>query len=134
MGLHDERSEQERIWEALYVRLRELLQKHGREEYRGRADYWVLNDNWGTRQHKIFVNNLNLLKPPIISSIQQIIAAAPGWEVVIAVYLRGISESWPDMGLTIRPHEIIDGLQRQYFPKEFQKLRYEGSRPGTERD
>jgi hypothetical protein len=38
------------------------------------------------------------------------------------------------MGLTIRDHEIIDGLQRQYFPREFQSIRYRGSRPGTERD
>jgi hypothetical protein len=28
----------------------------------------------------------------------------------------------------VRPHEIIDGLQRQYFPKEFQGIEYEGSR------
>jgi hypothetical protein len=32
------------------------------------------------------------------------------------------------MGLYIRPHEIIDGLQRRYFPKEFQDIAYEGAR------
>ena len=35
------------------------------------------------------------------------------------------------MGLTIRKHEIIDGLQRQYFPEEFQSFRYADSKPGT---
>jgi hypothetical protein len=32
------------------------------------------------------------------------------------------------MGLTVRAHEIIDNLKRQYFPKEFQVIEYEGSR------
>jgi hypothetical protein len=38
------------------------------------------------------------------------------------------------MGLTIRAHEIIDGLQREFFPKEFRIFSYEDARPGTERD
>jgi len=38
------------------------------------------------------------------------------------------------MGLYIRPHEIIDALQRQYLPAEFQTVEYEGARRGTERD
>jgi hypothetical protein len=53
---------------------------------------------------------------------------------MVAVYVPGVGEDWPDMGLTIRAHEIVDGLQRSLFPKEFQNLRYEGSRPGTDRD
>jgi hypothetical protein len=32
------------------------------------------------------------------------------------------------MGLVIRDDEIVDGLQRQYFPREFQTIKYEGSR------
>jgi hypothetical protein len=31
-------------------------------------------------------------------------------------------------------HEIIDGLQRQYFPKEFQNIEYVGARPDTVKD
>jgi hypothetical protein len=38
------------------------------------------------------------------------------------------------MGLYIRPHEIIDALQRHYFPAEFQRLEYEGARRGTAHD
>ena len=35
------------------------------------------------------------------------------------------------MGISIRSNEIVDDLQRQYFPKEFQDLAYEGARRGT---
>jgi hypothetical protein len=58
----------------------------------------------------------------------------PGWELVVAVAVPGHYDDWPDMGLYVRLHEIIDGLQRKYFPKEFQNFEYEGSRTGTERD
>lgn len=54
--------------------------------------------------------------------------------IVIAVYVPAVGKTWPDMGLTIRKNEIVDGLQRNHFPPEFQALHYEGSRPGTERD
>jgi hypothetical protein len=53
---------------------------------------------------------------------------------VVALYIRGGGENWPEMGLIIRGPEIIDGLQRQYFPAEYRNLAYEGSRPGTDRD
>jgi hypothetical protein len=35
------------------------------------------------------------------------------------------------MGNTIRRHEIIDGLQRQYLPTRFRNFEIPGSRPGT---
>ena len=35
------------------------------------------------------------------------------------------------MGIFIRADEIVDGLQRQYFPKEFQDLAFEGARRGS---
>jgi hypothetical protein len=56
------------------------------------------------------------------------------WEIMVAVSIPGPGELWPDMGLTVRSQEIIDGLQRGYFPVEFRDLAYEGSRPGTDRD
>ena len=33
------------------------------------------------------------------------------------------------MGLVISEDEITDGLQRQYLPKKYQSIEYEGSRP-----
>jgi hypothetical protein len=47
-----------------------------------------------------------------------------------AVLLPG----WPQMGLIVRSHEIIDGLQRQFFPAELKTIQYDGSRRGTDRD
>lgn len=42
--------------------------------------------------------------------------------------MRDQYDDWPSMGLYIRPDQIIDALQRQYFPQEFQNSEYPGAR------
>jgi hypothetical protein len=81
-----------------------------------------------TAQHKLYVNNLDLLAPSVVKLLQNTLADFPDWEIVIAIDLSNKGHSWPNMGLTIRAHEIIDELQRQYFPPQFQGIRYEGTR------
>jgi hypothetical protein len=125
---------QDEAWERLYSNVRQLLNSFGTENFRHTADCWVDDDNIGTLQQKIYVRNLALLKPAVVKSLQRLLIDFPDWEIMVAVSVPGPGERWPDMGLTIRAHEIVDGLQRQYFPSEFQSLSYEGSRRGTETD
>lgn len=125
---------QARDWRRLYTRIGDFLAQFGTSDTLGDADYWVLDDNWGSTQQKIFVNNLTMLEPRVIAGLQRLLSDFPSWEIRVAVSLRGSGEKWPDMGLTIRRHEVVDDLQRAYFPLPFRSLRYEGSRPGTDRD
>jgi hypothetical protein len=132
MNDDDSEDRQEQDWEALYEAILAELEKHGTHGFDASADFFLVDENWGGLQQKIEVSNLNLLRPNIIKSLQLLLNGYPGWEIMIGV---GPPEGkWPVMGLTIRAHEIVDGLQRQFFPKEFQDIRYEGSRPGTEND
>jgi hypothetical protein len=127
--------EQNNIFERLYARINKLLEKFGRRDsLLADGDYSVYGDYWGYPQVKVTISNLELLRPNVVNSLRGLIKEFPGWEIVVAVAVDGHLEDWPEMGLYIRPHEIIDGLQRQYFPKEFQDIRYEGGRPGTDRD
>src|SRR5882757_4048420 len=96
------------VWAVLYKRLEKILRQFGKEDYIGRADYWLLDDDWGCGQHKLYVNNLSLLAPSIIKLLQASLEEFPKWEIVVAVSLEGAGKSWPEMGLTIRAHEIID--------------------------
>lgn len=125
---------QGRDWKSLYTRIGDFLARFGTSDTLGNADYWVLDDNWGGTQQKVFVNNLTMLEPRIVTGLQRLLSDFPGWEIMISISLRGPAEKWPDMGLTIRRHEIVDGLQRSYLPLLFRNLRYEGSRPGTDHD
>ena len=121
-------------WGELYDRICSLLRKCGREDPFAAGDYWVLDENWGSKAQRVEINNLALLLPDTIQSLQKLLEVFPDWKIVVAVDVRGTEKTWPLMGLIIRKDEIIDGLQRQYFPEPFCGFQYEGSRPGTDRD
>lgn len=125
---------QDKRWSLLYQKIRERLSQFGHEDACRRRDFWVDDRDVGYSQQKVYVNNLALLRPRVIKSLQALLGNFPSWEIMVAVSIPDSGENWPTMGLTIRAHEIIDGLQRQYFPKEFQTIEYEGSRRGTEHD
>ncbi len=126
--------EQSRSWQSLYEKVSALLPDYGTESAIGEGDYWVLDENWGPRQQKVCVFNLIILKPKVIRALQGLLKDYPGWGIMLAVDVPGKEDAWPPMGLIIREHEIIDGLQRQYFPPEYQSIQYEGSRIGTDKD
>ena len=131
----DSRYEQQlKIFERLVDQINILLKRHGEHDSLKPGDYSIYDDYWGYPQVKVSINNLKLLQPSIVDGLQKIVKTCPGWEIVVAVAVRGHYNDWPEMGLYIRPHEIIDGLQRQYFPKEFRKIEYVGARPGTASD
>lgn len=125
---------QEAAWERLYADISRTLARFGREDAFGQADYVLVDDNWGNYQHKVEIQNLALLRPHVVAALQGLLHDRLDWEIVIGVGAPVQQADWPPMGLTIRSHEIVDGLQRQHLPPEFQDLNYAGSRPGTDRD
>ena len=132
IGRHPEKADdvakQELEWSQSYAQIENVLSKFGKSDYLGRHDYWVVDDNWGCRQHKLYVNNLKMLSPNIVKLLQKALVGFPAWEIVVALDLEGAAKSWPKMGLIIRSNEIVDDLKRQYFPSSFRDLKYEGSR------
>jgi hypothetical protein len=130
--LHEERLEK---FERLRNRIDRLMKEFGRPDFvSGPGDYGVIGDYWGYPQVKVGIHNLSLLQPHIIKRLQQLLADFPEWEIVMTVAVRGHYYDWPDMGLYLRRQHILDTLQRQFFPEEFQRLAYEGSRRGTEEE
>lgn len=122
-------------FEALYERVGQVLQPFGIPDSLTRhGDYTVEADYLGTSEIVVFVGNLSMLQANIVDRLRGVIKEFPGWQIVMTVTVRGHYEDWPNMGLYIRPDEIIDGLQRQFFPKEFQKIQYRGARRGTAYD
>jgi hypothetical protein len=119
--------EQQRVWDVLYARLQSALRPFGMEDGFGDADYWILDDNWGPCQHLVYIFNLKMLSPPIVFRMQACLADYPDWEIVVDVSPKRYGQLWPTMGLIIRAHEIVDTLQRQYFPKEYQSLKYDSA-------
>lgn len=123
--------QQVEIWLRLYEEVATVLSRYGRMDSSGHADYWINEDNYGWNRISIGANNLKMLYPEIVNSLRRLLSELPGWELTLAVDLLEKETSWPKMGLTIRKHEIIDGLQRELFPPEFRHFAYADARPGT---
>jgi hypothetical protein len=128
MAIEHDDVEQQHVWDVLYARLQETLSHFGEEDYTGDADYWIISDNWGSCQHLVYIFNLEMLSPSIVARMQDSLEDHPDWEVVVDVSPKRYGQLWPTMGLILRAHEIVDTLQRQYFPPEFRTFKYEGSR------
>lgn len=126
--------ERDTEWGQLYERLCLTLAKFGTEDSTD-GDFWVVDESNDLTQHKVYFNRLHMLEPRIVKAVQDLLSEFPDWEVFIAISIDEYEgQDWPEMGLIIRQHEIVDGLQRQYFPTEYQHIQYEGSRVGTDRD
>ena len=127
-----------KTFEDLRDRAFALLEQFGESGYHppypSEVDYSVEGDFTGYPEVVVYVDNLKMLRPPVINALQALIKECPGWQITVTVAVRGHYNDWPNMGLYVRPHEIIDGLQRQYFPVEFRNLQYEGARRGTADD
>jgi hypothetical protein len=128
--LHAERLAQ---FESLRNSVIQLMKQFGKPDFvDGKGDFCVIGDYWGYPQIKIDIHELALLQPNIVRSLQQVLSRFPEWEIVYTVVVEDHLYDWPDMGLYIRSHEILDTLQRQYLPKSLQDIKYEGSRRMTE--
>jgi hypothetical protein len=124
-------TEQERAWGDLYDQIVAVMARFGKADYCGQADYLIVDDNYGWLRHKIEVQNLAMLQPEAVAALRNLLTKFPNWEIVLAVDVPGREGQWPSMGLTIRHHEVIDGLRREFLPSSFQNIRYDGARAGT---
>jgi len=127
----DNRTEQERAWDILHEKILKELHEFGTENQFGEGDYLVVTDNYGWPRHTIEIHKLHMLQPAVVNRLRALLSEVAGWEIVVAVDIPGTENIWPRMGLTIRAHEIVDDLQRQYLPAETRHIQYEGSRVGT---
>jgi hypothetical protein len=117
---------QEREWLILHDQITEALDRVGRKDPFGEGDYWLLDENWGWYAQQLEVQNLKLLAPPIIRSLQALLADYPEWDIRVRIDVPGEEDGRPGMGLTIYHDEIVDELQRELLPEEFRDFRYDG--------
>jgi len=126
-------SEQYEVFEDLEARVDKLLERFGRPDFlpgQPDGDYNVHADYSEYPQVVVFVENLKLMQVSVVDALQKLVKEFPGWQIDLMVTLRG-HEDWPNMGISIREDEIVDDLQRQYFPPEYRNLTYEHCRQGN---
>ncbi|MEA2907244.1 MAG: hypothetical protein QOI12_4631 [Alphaproteobacteria bacterium] len=128
MRIHNE-ARRAADWIILHDRIDETLGRFGTKDACGRNDYWLVDEDLGSYRLKLEVQNLNLLQPHIIKSLQALLDGYPDWEIMFRVDIIGKENEWPAMGVIIHDDEIIDDLQREFLPEQFRNIVYEGSKP-----
>jgi hypothetical protein len=121
----DELTELDREWSMPYDSILQALHEFGVENQFGKGDNLLMMDNCGQKRHQVEVHKLHMLRPVVIKVLQALLRDFPAWEIVVAVDIPGTEGQWPHMGLRVQAGRIIDDLQRQYLPAEFQNVRYE---------
>jgi hypothetical protein len=117
---------QEQEWETLLALIKSVLERLVKQHVLGKDDYWLLQENWGNFRHEIEIQSLELFKPHVVSLLQASLSGFPDWEISIGLDVASEFKGLPPMGVIVRNDEIIDGLQRQHLPKDFQDMAYEG--------
>ena len=112
----------ERVWQGLHDKATAALDAFGKKDYLGKADYWIVDDDWGLDFLRVEVQNLQMLRPVVIGALQRILAGYPGWHVAVRIDVPGKEKSWPLMGLLVFQDRVIDHLKRDFLPEEFRGI------------
>ncbi len=114
------------VWRDLHDKASEVLDAFGKKDCLGKADYWIVDDDWGLDFIRVEVQNLQLLARAVVGKLKHILADFPGWHIAVRVDVPGKEKNWPLMGILIFRGRVIDRLKREYLPAEFRHISYEG--------
>ena len=96
-----------REFDELYHVLSDSLSRLGTESDVGEGDFWVLDDDYGSPQHKVYVHRVPFLTRSVAATIQQALHGRKlPWEVIVEFSDRDPRRHPDDWGITIRPNEI----------------------------
>ena len=120
--VHYTKADQARDWQILHDEITRVLDGFGRKDAFGRGDYWLVDDNYGPRRHRLEFQNLDLFQVDILRQLQDVLRGFHDWRMTIQVDVPGTESTWPGMGLIVYADEIIDELQRDFLPARFRDL------------
>jgi hypothetical protein len=114
----DQRQDQE--WQALYAELAALLERHGKQDPYGEGDFWIVDDNWGSPQHKVCIFRLSFLTRPLALEIQRLIRQySLPWEVLLSLDNPEHRPTPDDLGVTVRKADIEEAWSQDRMQRAF---------------
>lgn len=72
-------------WKEMYGLLLDILERHGRHDPFGDGDFFLVDDDYGSKQHKIECTSKAVFTPVLAAEIQQLLESFKGWEVTVAL-------------------------------------------------
>jgi hypothetical protein len=88
----------QRIWQGVHDKATAALDAFGAKDYRGRADYWIVDDDWGPDLLQVEINNPRMLRRDAIGALKRVLDAYPQWQIIVRVFSRKDEAALPPMG------------------------------------
>lgn len=111
---------QAKEWEALYDELGVLLEKHGTQNPFGEGDFWLVDDNYGSPQHKVCVTRITFLTRPVAVEVQRTLRKySLGWEVLFSLDKPELRPTDDDLGVLVRKSDIKEYWSAERMKAEF---------------
>lgn len=122
MDTHEDRQAKE--WQALYAELGAVLEQHGVQNPYGDGDFWIVDDNYGSSQHKVCVTRLSFLTRPLAVEVQRLLPKySLAWEVLFSLDKAELRPTENDLGVLVRKGDIKEywsaERMKNAFGKEF---------------
>lgn len=110
--------------QALYESLGELLSRRGRSDAFGDGDYWIVDDGWVPRSHKVCVFDIAFLSPHLAAEVQSLLKEQfPQCLVWFQLEVREPGKDVPLPGLRVSAtsvkHDWDRDLLRSIFGERF---------------
>jgi len=115
---HEQRQEQE--WDALFSELTVLLERHGTQDPFGDADFWIVDDNYGSPQHKVCVHRISFLTRPLALEVQRALRKySLAWEVLFSLDKAELRPTENDLGILVRKADVQEYWSVERMQKAF---------------
>jgi hypothetical protein len=112
-------AEQDTEWRLLYAKLSGLLESAGDPDPYGNGDYWLVDDDWGSKQHKICIFRIESVSSTLIEAIQKILQPfGPDWEVLIALEIQDKRYTGGPEGLTVTAQTVRQDWDRRLLREQ----------------
>jgi hypothetical protein len=109
---------QEREWDELYEQIRRVLGAFGREDAFGEGDFWLVDDNYGSPQHKVCVVRLRFLTPEVAAATQRLLVRySLAWQVLFSLDSPSLRPTEEDVGLVVERSGITEFWDRSRMTK-----------------
>lgn len=108
-------------WGKSYSDILHILSKFGIDSCVGEGDFWLLDDNYGSAVHRIYVFNISFLKFPMAQEIMNLLREKYiGWSVMISLDIKDENgEAVPPEGIILYPTLI-----EEFWDKNLLKMKF----------
>jgi len=115
----DADAKQDTEWRLLYAKLSALLESAGEPDPYGNGDYWLVDDNWGSRQHKLCVFRIEALTTTLIEEIQKILKPfGREWELLVALDLQDKRYTGGPEGMVVTADRVRELWDRRLLKEQ----------------